>query len=301
MCIGIGVIPSAISIYFRLTIPETPRYRVEKAAVAAHAVDNEGMVKYTGAMSTQEPQHVEKSVGGLGEFARFFRPWRRMKIILATTISWFCLDIAFYGINLNNSVILTVIGFNTGGTVYQQLMSNAVGNIVIALLGTVPGYWVTVFTVDRIGRRTIQLMGFSILTVLFLILGFAYHPILNASVYLFVVLFTLAQFFQNFGPNATTFIVPSEVFPTRVRSTAHGLSAACGKFGAIVAQVGFSQMVNIGGKGAFLDKLLLIFAVFMAIGGGVTLWLPETARRSLEDIEAEVEGPELPPRYQMAV
>lgn len=42
---------------------------------------------------------------------------------------------------------------------------------------------------------------------------------------------------QNFGPNTTTFVVPGEVFPTRYRSTAHGISAASGKFGAIIAQV----------------------------------------------------------------
>jgi PHS family inorganic phosphate transporter-like MFS transporter len=52
-------------------------------------------------------------------------------------------------------------------------------------------------------------------------------------------LFCLANFFQNFGPNVTTFVIPGEVFPTRYRSTGHGFSAACGKLGAIVAQVIF--------------------------------------------------------------
>lgn len=52
-------------------------------------------------------------------------------------------------------------------------------------------------------------------------------------------LYCLANFFQNFGPNTTTFVIPGEVFPTRYRSTAYGLSAACGKLGAIVAQIIF--------------------------------------------------------------
>jgi PHS family inorganic phosphate transporter-like MFS transporter len=52
-------------------------------------------------------------------------------------------------------------------------------------------------------------------------------------------LFCLANFFQNFGPNVTTFVIPGEVFPTRYRATAHGFSAACGKLGAIVAQIIF--------------------------------------------------------------
>lgn len=51
---------------------------------------------------------------------------------------------------------------------------------------------------------------------------------------------------------STTFIIPGEVFPTRYRSTCHGISAASGKLGAIVAQVGFSRLANIGGKNKFV-------------------------------------------------
>lgn len=36
---------------------------------------------------------------------------------------------------------------------------------------------------------------------------------------------------MNFGANATTFIIPGEVFPTKVRASAHGISAASGKAG----------------------------------------------------------------------
>jgi hypothetical protein len=54
-------------------------------------------------------------------------------------------------------------------------------------------------------------------------------------------LYCSANFFQNFGPNVTTFVIPGEVFPTRYRATGHGISAACGKLGAIVAQIIFYQ------------------------------------------------------------
>ena len=55
----------------------------------------------------------------------------------------------------------------------------------------------------------------------------------------FVALYILATFFTNFGPTVTTFIIPGEIFPTRYRSTAHGIAAASGKLGAIVAQIIF--------------------------------------------------------------
>ncbi|KAG8073476.1 hypothetical protein GUJ93_ZPchr0006g44137 [Zizania palustris] len=46
-------------------------------------------------------------------------------------------------------------------------------------------------------------------------------------------------FFANFGPNSTTFIVPAEIYPARLRSTCHGISAAAGKAGAIIGAFGF--------------------------------------------------------------
>ena len=84
----------------------------------------------------------------------------------------------------------------------------------------------------------------------------------------FVFLYCLANFFQNFGPNTTTFVIPGEVFPTRYRSTAHGISAASGKLGAVVAQVGFARLKDIGGKNKFVKHM----CVFVSCRGCHALW-----------------------------
>ena len=87
--------------------------------------------------------------------------------------------------------------------------------------------------------------------------GFGYDKLTatSSSRGAFVFLYCLANFFQNFGPNTTTFIVPGEAFPTRYRSTAHGISAASGKLGAVISQVGFAQMANIGGTNKFVKHM----------------------------------------------
>lgn len=81
--------------------------------------------------------------------------------------------------------------------------------------------------------------------------------------------------------------MPGEVFPTRYRSTGHGISAASGKLGAIVAQVGFSKLKDIGGSNAFVGQLLLIFAAWMFIGGLFSIFIPETKGLSLEELANE--------------
>ena len=106
----------------------------------------------------------------------------------------------------------------------------------------------------------------------------------------FVFIYCLANFFQNFGPNTTRFVILGEAFPTRYRSTAHGISAASGKLGAIIAQVGFAQLKDHGGatgSNAFVGHILEIFALFMLTGIFSTLLIPETKGRTLEDISNE--------------
>lgn len=60
---------------------------------------------------------------------------------------------------------------------------------------------------------------------------------------------------MNFGPNTTTFVIPGEIFPTRYRSTADGISAASGKLGAIVTQVGFSKLKDRGGPNKWIGHM----------------------------------------------
>lgn len=145
------------------------------------------------------------------------------------------------------------------------------------------------------GRIRIQMIGFAVLTLIFVILASAYHALLSDSVMLFLFLFTVAQFFFNFGPNTTTFVIPGEVFPTRFRSTGHGISAASGKLGAIIAIYAFGPLKgflsvkllifsDIGGQNAFMPVILAIFSCFMFMGLLATCWVPETAGIALEDI-----------------
>lgn len=194
---------------------------------------------------------------------------------------------------MNNSIILSAIGWTGGKNVYETFYRNAVGNLILIVAGAIPGYWVTVATVDTIGRKPIQLAGFIILTILFIVIGFAYE-LLKHSHNGLLALYVLAQFFFNFGPNATTFIVPGECFPTRYRSTSHGISAASGKIGAIIAQCVFGPLVHRGAKkhdeSPWLNHVMQIFALFMFCGIITSLLIPETKRKTLEELSGENYG-----------
>lgn len=303
LLIGLGCVPGAIALYFRLTIPETPRFTMDIERNVQQATSDVENFLANGTFVVDPDavvQRVQAPKASKRDFLVYFSKWENAKILIGTAWSWFALDIAFYGLGLNSSIILTAIGFGSPsgslkGTslgIYTNLKNISVGNIILSIAGLIPGYYATFLLIDRWGRKPIQLMGFVMLTILFAVMGFAYDK-LNATDSgrkAFVFLYCLANFFQNFGPNTTTFVIPGEVFPTRYRSTGHGISAASGKLGAVIAQVGFARLKDHGGatgSNAFVKHILEIFALFMLTGIFSTLLLPETKNRTLEDLSNE--------------
>ena len=171
---------------------------------------------------------------------------------------------------------------------------------IVALCSIVPGYWFTVAFVDLIGRKPIQLMGFFFMTVFMLALAIPYNHwrghkcdsgYCGGNPGAFVVLYCFTFFFSNFGPNATTFIVPAEIFPARLRSTCHGISTAAGKARAIVGAFGFLyevEQAEIGHRSRIgIKSSLFILVATNAIGFVFTFLIPETVGKSLEEVSGE--------------
>ncbi|GAQ78613.1 phosphate transporter [Klebsormidium nitens] len=247
-------------------------------------------------------------------WADFKRGWRSPKIVpfdeqnwgwflrhygrylFGTSSTWFFLDIAFYSQNLFQTQVFTVIGWLPPATTMSALQETyklARAQALVALWSTIPGYYFTVATVDWLGRKTVQLMGFFFMTLFMLILA-ADYPSISKKKGAFVALYSLTFFFANWGPNATTFIIPSEIFPAKFRSTGHGISAACGKAGAIVGAFGFlyaSQPKSAAAAypyppGIGLQLTLAILTIANGLGLICTIFfVPETKGRSLEEFE----------------
>jgi MFS family permease len=145
-----------------------------------------------------------------------------------------------------------------------------------------PGYAVAALTMDRLGRKVIQSLGFAMMAISFTIL--ALIPSLQQRVTPFLIIYGLSYFFTEFGPNATTFVYPSEIFPVRVRTTGHGIAAAMGKLGGFLGVFVFPYLMHWKG----LMGAESAAAIASVLGLAVT-WttLPETKGKSLEEIEAE--------------
>ncbi|KAK1229359.1 hypothetical protein PQX77_007580 [Marasmius sp. AFHP31] len=315
--VGLSLIPAFGTLYQRLTMPESKRFEASKNLDEEKNVmqlkqaneRTEGLRGYNGSPNesstfngtkeSKEPTVV--SVGGvafdanenpeaiatkkekahIGEFLRYFSEWRHLKLLIGTSMCWFLLDIAFYGINLNQNVVLQQIGFDgKSGSPWEKLINVSTGGIIITALGFVPGYYASILTIEILGRKVIQIQGFLMAALFLGILAGKFNSLSHAS---FIVCFTLLQFFFNFGANTTTYCYPAELFPTRFRAFAHGISAASGKAGAIISALAFNQL----SKDVGTPVVLWIFFGVCILGAVFTLLLPEVKGRDPDLVFAE--------------
>lgn len=298
-----GAVPAALTYYWRMKMPETARYTALVAKNGKQAASDMSKVLQVEIEAEEEKVQnlAENQNQKFGLFTRQFAK-RHGLHLLGTTTTWFLLDIAFYSQNLFQKDIFTAIGWIPPAkemNAINELYRIARAQTLIALCSTVPGYWFTVAFIDYMGRFAIQLMGFFFMTIFMFALAIPYdHWTKKENRIGFVVMYSLTFFFANFGPNATTFVVPAEIFPARLRSTCHGISAAAGKAGAIVGAFGFLYAAQSKDPtktdhgyptGIGIKNSLIVLGVVNFFGMVFTFLVPEPNGKSLEEMSGENE------------
>ncbi|KAJ4841594.1 putative inorganic phosphate transporter 1-9, partial [Turnera subulata] len=297
-----GAIPAALTFYWRMLMPETARYTalVENNVMQA-AKDMEKVLDVSMSQIAEDHPLPEYAPSYPLFSKQFFR--RHGIDLFSCATNWLLLDIVFYSSNLFQSQIYKQYLHLDQTNVYREAFKVALFQTIVAIAATIPGYWVTVLLIDRIGRRKIQMMGFFCMALVYFALGGSYsywRDPKNQDNKGFLVLYGLTFFFANFGPNTTTFIVPAELFPARFRSTCHGISGAMGKLGAFFGTLGFlwaSKNHEDDGNLPTIGKMrgaLYGLGVVCLLGMVVTYFFTrETKGRSLEENENEEDDYEL--------
>ncbi len=261
---GFGAIPAISVFYMRRKIQESPRYLLSKKTpveVGRVVSDLAGFKD-----SVQRQAYAKHSLWN--------KRW--LKYLLGTAGAWFLMDVAFYGNGVSSVLIMKAITPNA------TLLSHTLTSALVFLLFAVPGYAMAAKYVDKIGRKTVQMLGFVMMAVCFALIALV--PGVRAYLPAFIALYGMSFFFTNFGPNTTTFLIPSEIYPTSIRARAHGISAAVGKVGAFLGVILLPNILHTYGLSFTIGMMSLV----SLLGILTTLLVPEMKNRSLDDAEETV-------------
>jgi PHS family inorganic phosphate transporter-like MFS transporter len=273
--LAVGAIPSVFVIYYRRKMPEPPRYSVAKGR-AEEAAKN--LKSYTGIDVKVSKKKEEVNA----PWYTLFTDRKFLITLIGTAGAWFLMDWAFYGNSIMSDRIFATLITQVG---LPGLIKSTEYSALIFVVAALPGYWLATFTLDKIGRKPIQVTGFIMLAVSYGIL--ALDPGLDtaAMVGYFLLVYGMSYFFMMFGPNVTTFVYPPEVFPATTRGFGTGISAAGAKTGAFIG-----TFVDVFIIASGLSVLMTVLAIF-SIGALIItiLCLPEPKGRAMEEISREKE------------
>ncbi|SCU80801.1 LAMI_0B03774g1_1 [Lachancea mirantina] len=172
------------------------------------------------------------------------------KDLLGTCGTWFLYDFVTFPNGIFSSQIISSVMKDS-----NDLKKVAGWNLLLGIIA-VPGCFVGAYLCDRIGRKYTLIFGFSGYLIFGLIIGCAFEQ-LSRITPLFIIFYGFMNGMANAGPGDMMGVVSSESFPTAVRGTCYGLSAALGKVGAVVGTQCFTPIRdNLGKRWTFIIAAL---------------------------------------------
>ena len=287
-----AIVPAILVIVGRFFINESPHWLMSKGrhGEAEHAIGrllkrNPPYPKTFKLKTSQLPTKgspAEKE----GHYSALFKPKNRRATILAS-VPWFIQDLATYGIGIFTPTILAAtIGAKSD---HPRNIADIIQNDILAAKGAalldvllVVGILFAIFFADRIGRIKLQIFGFIGCAVGLTLAAVSTNFTGTTQMALLFSGFLLFNFMTNLGPNAQTYLIAGEVFPTRIRGRGAGFAASFAKIGAVLTAFLFPILLKDLGTEILLGGLV----VASLIGAIVTyLFRIETAGKSLEEMD----------------
>jgi SP family xylose:H+ symportor-like MFS transporter len=274
---GSESLPALMLLILMFAVPETPRWltkqnRKDEALRILCHVDGQKFAETEMAAIEDAISHESASLRQL------FQPG--MKIVLIIGIVLAVLQ-QVTGINVflyfGSEIFEKIGGENIDAALLQQVIVGAVN-----LLFTIIAIW----TVDKLGRKPLMIIGSAGMGVSLFAMGFAGCYQATGLWLLFFVLGYIACFALSVGP--VTWVILSEIFPTKIRGRAMGIATMC----LWIANTVVSQTFPMMDENEFLaEKFHHGFPFFLYGSMCIVLilfmfkYVPETKGKSLEEIE----------------
>ncbi len=286
-----AIIPTILVVFGRFFITQSPQWLMSRGRVAEAEAATLRLLRrnppYPARVVLKEvPDDEPEQERHKSKFRKLFKPKNRRATILAS-VPWFLQDLSTYGIGIFTPVILAGILGHTNDR--EQNLAGVIHNDMIAAKGAafldillLVGIICAILLADKVGRMKLQVFGFFGCAVGLLLAAFSTHlPPGTSQTTLIFAGFMLFNFMTNLGPNAMTYLIAGEVFPTKIRGSGAGFAASFAKIGAVATAFLFPILLSDIGTGPLLYAL-----VVTCIIGALVTWRfgIETMGVNLENI-----------------
>lgn len=281
----VELFPAVLYGLMALKLPESPRYLVTLGKEKEAA---EVLRKYVGESDPlRKVEEIRLSLGSLDDVVSIKNVLSSKTLFLP--VVWVAIAIAFISQFTGINIILYYASSLWSAVGFSQSLSFAVpiGTTTIGVIMTVVG----MFTIDKVGRRKLLLIGSVGMAVFLWITGFVF---LNAEqtenglvlaqnlAWLALISAHLFYIFFCFTWGPAVWVVLGELFPNRIRTTGLGIATCANWIGNIIVTWTFPPMLESFG----LAPTYMFYGVCCAMSYFIVKkFLPETANRELEDMQ----------------
>ena len=270
-----AAVPSAAFLLLAFFIPESPRWQAMKGirTQAEKTLARIGGKEY----AEQEMQAIAAANADAREQAGlstlFSKPFHKvllLGVVIAVFQQWCGTNVIF---NYAQEIFQSA-GYSVGDVLFNIVITG-VANVLFTLIA--------IFTVDKLGRRKLMLMGAGGLCLIYAVLGFCYFQHITGFFMIILVVAAIACYAMTLGP--CTWVLISELFPNRVRAIAVATCTFALWIGSSTLTYTFPLLnKGLGSYGTFWIYSLVCLAGFLFF----LRRLPETKGKSLEQLEKEL-------------